>query len=284
MFADDVTLLAANKAQLISMIRDVRDELGKHGLNLNMDKCLVQTSQPGAKVAPIKIEDQAIPMVCASEGFKVLGTQFTLTGRCSAEVRCRVSLWPLLGKRDGNLNERMRLFDSSVTQTALWCCESWLITQTEKRLLQTTQNAMLRRIAGPRRRPEEEWVDWIKRSTRKALGIARDCGIRFWHQAHLQSKWCWAGHVLRMDSDRLARRAAEWRDSRWQASELELPASLRIRRPARTRWFRWEDELRRYAAHQEWTSWQSMAQLRDSSGKAATWHEHMKGFIEYTRK
>ena len=197
-------------------------------------------------MAPIKLDGQTIPMVCASEGFKVLGTQFTLTGRCSAEIRCRVSaawgkfhsLWPLLGKRDGNLDKRLLLFDSSVTQTALWGCESWLITQSEKRLLQSTQNAMLRRFAGARRRPEEDWLDWIKRSTRRVLSTARESGIRFWHEEHLKRKWCCAGHVVRMDSDRLASRAAGCRVSVCQASEQESPASLRIRIPRRTRWFR----------------------------------------------
>ena len=151
-------------------------------------------------------------------------------------------------------------------------------TQAEKRLLQTTQNAMLRRIAGPRRRPDEDWVEWVQRSTRKALEIAKDCGIRLWHQAHLQSKWCWAGHVFRMNEERLARRAAEWRDSRWQAAELDLPASLRIRRPYKTHWFRWEDELRRYAASLNWESWQSKAQHRE------TWLRHMKAFVAQTHK
>ena len=140
MFADDVTLFAANRAQLLSMIRDVRHELAKHGLNLNMDKCLIQTNMPGVTVAPIKVDGTEIPMVCASKGFKILGTQYTLVGRCSAEIRARIKmawgkfhqLWLLLGKRDGNLNKRLRLFDASVTQTVLWCCESWLITQPEK--------------------------------------------------------------------------------------------------------------------------------------------------------
>ena len=161
----------------------------------------MQTSQPGAKVAPIKMKGQSIPMVCASEGFKVLSIQFTLIGKCSAEMRCRAaaawgkfhSLWPLLGKRDDSLNKRISLFDSSVPQTALWCCECSLITQTEKRLLHTTQNAMFQRIAGPWLRPEKNWVDWVKRFSRKALSIAKECGIRFWHQSHLQSKCCWAG-------------------------------------------------------------------------------------------
>ena len=55
MFADDTTLFASNKAQLKSMIEDVRDKLAKHGLSLNMDKCLVQTSRPGASLIPMEI-------------------------------------------------------------------------------------------------------------------------------------------------------------------------------------------------------------------------------------
>ena len=188
------------------------------------------------------------------------------------------SLWPLLGKRDGNLNKRLRLFDSSVTQTALWCCESWLLTQREKRLLQSTQNAMLRRIAGPRRAPEEPWVDWVKRSTRRALALAREAGIRLWKDAYLKSKWCWAGHVMRMSPDRIARRGVEWRDSRWQAVENALPAGMRVRRPGRKRWFRWEDELRSYAEHNGLDCWQALAQNRK------IWMEHCEHFLKYVRR
>ena len=120
----------------------------------------------------------------AHTGFKVLGTQFTLLGRCSAELRKRVaagwgkfhSLWPLLGKRDGDLHKRLQLFDACVSKTVLWCSESWLITQKEKRLLQSTQNIMLRKIVGPRRGQNEDWISWVKRSTRKALTAARASG------------------------------------------------------------------------------------------------------------
>ena len=175
-------------------------------------------------------------------------------------------------------NKNMFVFAISVTQTVLWCCESWLITQPEKRLLKTTLHAMLRRIAGPRRRPLEDWLDWIKRSTRQAVAAARKHGIRLWHEAHLRVKWNWAGHVLRMSPDRLARRATVWRDSSWQATEMLLPASLRIRRPARTRWFRWEDELRRYAAQSAQQPWQEAAQHKEK------WAMNLKAFVQYTRR
>jgi len=84
MFADDVTLFPGNRQQLLSMIRDVRDELAKHGLNLNMDKCQVQTNRPNAPIVPIKLDGADIPKVPSEVGFKLLGTQFTLIGRCSA--------------------------------------------------------------------------------------------------------------------------------------------------------------------------------------------------------
>ena len=260
MFADDTTLFASSRAHLATMVKEVRAALEGHGLNLNVDKCVVQSTHPGVRMRPIVIDGQHIPMVSSTEGFKVLGTQFTPQGRCSAEVKSRMSaawgkfhsLWPLLSKRDGNLSRRLRLFDTSVTQAALWCSESWLLTQREKQMLKTTQHAMLRRIAGPRRRPDKEWVQWIKRSARVAVARAKEAGIRLWQTAHLKSKWCWAGHVLRMDPERIACSAVEWRDSRWQATENSVTASLRMGRPLRERWFRWEDELHEYANHCVW--------------------------------
>ena len=227
----------------------------------------------------VHIDGEAVPMVPPSVGFKVLGTQFTLQGRTAVEVKARISaawakfhvLWPVLGERDGNLLKRLRLFDSSVSQTLLWCNESWVLTVKEKRLLKSAQNQMLRRIAGPRRQPEEPWVDWIQRSMRAARKVATAAGIRFWLEAHLRSKWDWAGHVLRMSNEMLARRAVQWRDSVWWSQELYLPLRMRTQRPHKTRWFRWEDEVRRYADHCMSTSWQEAAAQKSS------WQGHCKG-------
>ena len=292
MFADDTTLFASSKKALIAMIRDVKAALAEHGLNLNMDKCMVQTTCLSAQCSPIDVDGQAIPMVPPSVGFKVLGTKFSLHGRTSAEFKARISaawgkfyaLWPVLGKRDGNILKRLRVFDSSVTQTALWCNESWLLTIKEKRLLTSAQNHMLRRIAGPRRRPDDEWVEWIRRATRAARAVAKQAGIRFWLETHLKNKWGWAGHVTRMTEDRLAGRALRWRDSEWWQHELELPVRFQTRRPHKTRWFRWEDELKRYAAHCGWASWQELARRRDCNGKASEWLEKCNGFIKFTMK
>jgi hypothetical protein len=89
-------------------------------------------------------------MVAAAEGFKVLGTMFTLTGRTAVEFSSRMAAaWgkfhqmkSSLLKIDADIRKRLRLFDTSVGQTALWCCESWLLTQDEKRALTSTQNSI----------------------------------------------------------------------------------------------------------------------------------------------
>ena len=178
------------------MIRDVQNALAEHGLNLNMDKCVIQTSRTDAQLQPLDVDGQMIPMVSATVGFKILGTQWTLQGRTSAELHDRIaaawskfySLWPMLGKKDGNLAKQLRVFDSSITQTALWCNESWLLTVKEKRLLESTQNSLLREMARPRKHPQEDWLDWVKRSTRAVRKAAGSVGIRFWLPAHLKAK------------------------------------------------------------------------------------------------
>jgi len=179
------------------------------------------------------------------------------------------------------MKKKLRIFDASVTQTLLWCSESWVVTQKEKRFLRTTQRTMLRRIAGATRRPDEDWIDWIKRSTRQALREANAAGIRFWVESHLQSKYAWAGHVARMQSqpDRLAYRGVCWRDSEWWAKEfLVKPANQRTRRPVCKKWLRWEDELKSFALHRKWHSWQTATRNK------AAWYEAQRAFVTFTNR
>ena len=151
----------------------------------------------------------------------------------------------------------------------------------KKQMLRSTQHSMLRKMAGPRRRPEEAWVDWIQRSTRTARSLAQKAGVRMWLDTHLQNKWCWAGHVMRMHDTRLARRGLEWRDSLWWSEESEILAALRLRQPGRAHWFRWEDQLKQYALHSGWSSWQAVEQKRDASGQASEWLEHCKFSVKF---
>jgi hypothetical protein len=286
MFADDTTLLAGSRKQLAIMISEVKAVLLEHGLKLNASKCKIQTNDPNASLQPVRVDaEDVIPMVSASMGFAVLGTTFTLIGRTSAEIKSRIAaawrkfhqLWPMLGRREADIHKRLKLFDATVGHTFLWCCETWNPTKTERKRFQSVQNDMLRRIAGPRRQPEQKWVDWIQASTRVARGHARRAKIRMWDEAHLQKKWAWAGHVCRMQPCALARSCTLWKGSAWWREEQLLPPAVQLHRPFRTRWFRWEDALAKFAERQSLGDWTSLAADRQK------WSDLTASFVKFCR-
>ena len=135
MFADDTTLVAKSKSALKQMIRDVRNALADIGLNVNPEKRSVQYSTPGGSNS-LDLEGQQLPIVSRDVGFKVLGTMFTLNGSTHAEFNNRMrsayakfnSLYEVFGKRDASIQKRLHLFQATVTQSALWCSESWTLT------------------------------------------------------------------------------------------------------------------------------------------------------------
>ena len=73
---------------------------------------------------------------------------------------------------------------------------------------------MLRRIVGARRGPDEGYVDWIRRTTWKALSFAAKSNVRDWVEAHALYKWSW----------RLVNtwvwRTTTWRDAEWQSAAM----------------------------------------------------------------
>ena len=84
-FADDTTVLAKSRQSLISMLRQIRVVFAEAGLKLNAGKCKVQTIAR-VRTTDLKVDDMVMPIMPVSEGFKILGTQFTLLGRTSVEL------------------------------------------------------------------------------------------------------------------------------------------------------------------------------------------------------
>ena len=281
MFADDTTLIAKSRKALKQMLKDVITEMSKLGLNLNVDKCKVQCSQSVIRPRKVlEVNGVSLQVVDREEGFKVLGTTFTLDGSTKAEFESRLNAaWakfhemkPLLCKKDANMNKRLRLFEASVSKTALWCADSWTLSVKQKRHLRAVQRAMLRRMVGPGRMPDEEYIPWIIRSTHIAEDRARDAKVNCWLKQHLRLKWQWAGKIANMNEERWAYRLTAWRDSAWQSEHgAETGRPLRSRPGNR---LRWEDDLRKYATSNGFGTWRTAALSN------ATWHDHEDKFIE----
>ena len=127
------------------------------------------------------------------------------------------SLKRLLLNSGASVAKRLKLFDATVGGTMLWCSESWFLTASQRLAVRRAQQAMLRKIVAPNRMPEEDWVAWVKRSTRKARDVANRVGIRWWTAAHARAKWIWAGHAAGSGMQTWVRKVLTWRDSVWQS-------------------------------------------------------------------
>ena len=208
MFADDTTLIAKSRKAIGIMLREIRDTLKDVGLHMNAGKCSVQCSgRSNAGGKGTQIQYQTIPILSCNEGFKVLGTMVTMNGNADIEFEARLaaawakfhSLSSLLLKSDASEIRRLRLFDATVTKSALRCSETWNLTVSQKRRLRTTQRAMLRKMVAPKRRPDEDYIAWVKRGTRASEQKAERAGVSCWLKTHLRAKWRWAKKSHKME-------------------------------------------------------------------------------------
>ena len=184
------------------------------------------------------------------------------------------SIWPLLKWRNTDLVKPLRLFDANMSRSFLCCCESWTLTAQDKRRLQTTERAMLRRFAGPRRRPQEEYVDWMRRATYSAEDERAKAGIASWVVAASRKKWMWAGHVTRMSEHRWASRLTSWRDSVWWSDQDQRTSAPRPLRSRAGHFTRWEAEVCKFASSLEWGHWK----LKARSMSTEDWNSFREPF------
>ena len=265
------------------MLRSLRKRFADVGLILNGAKCKVQTTAFHHGAA-LKIDrDFHIPIISAWDGFKILGTQFTLFGRTAVELDARIQMawgrfhkiWPLLRQTSSSLRKSLLIFRSDVVQSLLWCCESWTLTVAECKRLQAVERSMLRKFLGPRRQSGEDYLDWIVHATRAVEAIMADMDMLPAVHLCLQRKWIWAGCIARYPAQRWIRRVTSWRDSRWWREHEHN--HLTPSRFGRTHWHRWEDSLRKFADERGWSSWQSMASEMD----AADWDNMASTFSDF---
>ena len=88
----------------------------------------------------------------------------------------------------------------------LWGTTSWTLSQRERNRLKSTQLKMARKVLACGRRPDEEYISWIRRATKNAKIALLLAGVKAWAQRHYMSKRLWCGHVARMPPDSWAKK------------------------------------------------------------------------------
>ena len=136
-YADDTNLMAESE-ELKSFLKKVKEENGKVGLKLNIQKTKIMARSRKLRSGPItswQIDGETVA------DFIYLGSKITAVGDCSHEIKRRLllgrkvmtNLDSILKSRDVTLPTKVLLVKAMVFPVVMYGCESWTIKKAEHR-------------------------------------------------------------------------------------------------------------------------------------------------------
>ena len=129
----DTTLMAESEEELKSLLMKVREESGKAGLTLNIQKMKIMTSGP---ITSWQTDGETMETLTA---FIFFGSQITADGDCSHEIQRRLllgrkamtNLDSVLKSRDVTLLTKVHLVQAMVFPVVRYRYESWTMKKAE---------------------------------------------------------------------------------------------------------------------------------------------------------
>ena len=134
-YADDITLMTESREELKSLLMMVKEESGKVGLKLNIQKTKIMTSGP---ISSWEIDGETVETVAV---FILGDSNITANGDCSYEIqrhlllgrKVMTNLDSILKSRDITLPTKVHLVKNKVFPVVMYGCESWTIKKAERR-------------------------------------------------------------------------------------------------------------------------------------------------------
>ena len=147
-YADDTTLIAESKEELKSFLIKVKEESGKVGLKLNIQKTKIMASSP---ITSWQVDGESVERVA---DFIFLGSKITADGDCSHDIkRCLLlgrkvmtNLESILKSRDITLPAKVHLVKAMVFPVVTYGCESWTVKKAEHRRIDAFELWCWRRL------------------------------------------------------------------------------------------------------------------------------------------
>ena len=132
-YADDTTLIAESEEELKSLLMKVKEQSGKVGLKLNIQKTKIMSS---SLITSWQIDGEIVGTVA---DFIFLGSKITADGDCSHEIKRHLllgrnvmtNLDSILKSRDITLSTKVGLVKAMVFPVVMCGCESWTIKKAE---------------------------------------------------------------------------------------------------------------------------------------------------------
>ena len=132
-YVDDTTLMAESEEELKNLLLKVKEQSGKVGLKLNIQKTKIMASGP---ITSWQIDGETVETVA---DFIFLGSKITLDGDFSHEIKRHLflgrkvmtNLDHILKSRDITLPTNVRLVKAMVFPVVMYGCERWTIKKAE---------------------------------------------------------------------------------------------------------------------------------------------------------
>ena len=121
--------MAESEEELKSLVMEVKEESGKVGLKINIQKTKIMASGP---ITSWQIDGETVETVA---DLIFLGSKITANGDCSHKIkRCLLlgrkvmsNLDSILKSRDITLSTKVRLVKAMVFAVVMYGCESWTV-------------------------------------------------------------------------------------------------------------------------------------------------------------
>ena len=133
-YAYDTILMAESEEELKSLLVKVKEERGKAGANLNIQKTKNMSS---SAITSWQIDGEAMDTLT---DFILGGSNITADGDCSHEIKRRLllgrkvmtNLGSILKSRDITLPTKVHLVKAMVFPVVIYRCESWTIKKADR--------------------------------------------------------------------------------------------------------------------------------------------------------
>ena len=204
-FADDLALIAETPQILQEMTSSLEENAAKVGLRISSEKTKTMVVGEHALTNQVVINGICVENV---DKFTYLGSVITAEGEVEADINSRIgkagtafrnlqSIW-----RSRNITEslKVKLLQSVVLPTCLYASETWKISVKSGKRLDAFQQRCLRRILGITYRDRVTNEEIYRRTATKPLS-----------QIIETRRLKYAGHIIRMASDRDQKIALDWR-------------------------------------------------------------------------
>ena len=191
-YADDTTLLAESKEELLQLVTNVKEKSAQAGLYLNMKKTKVMSTEV---IEEVEVNGEKVEIV---RYFVFLGARIEDSGSRKGEILRRLTLGRAAMTGLNNIwkdkyitiTTKCRIVNALVFPVVLYGCESWTIRKAERRRIDSFELwcwRRLLRIPWTARRTNKSVIEEIKATNRLEALIE-------------QQQLTYFGHIMRREN------------------------------------------------------------------------------------